>query len=103
MSFQALWKSNPSGWQRDPQEAESLQLPRTLQRTDVIDGDEMCRRAGADRVAAARPATGPPFDVRPSGVDSIQEGEHPAPHLLGRRAIVVSVPRSLAQVALRLR
>jgi hypothetical protein len=96
----------PQRLQRDPQEAESLQLPRTLQRTDVIDGDEMCRRAGARALTGWQRRgrlPGPPFDVRPSGVDSIQEGEHPAPHLLGRRAIVVSVPRSLAQVALRLR
>jgi hypothetical protein len=31
--------------QRDPQVAEPLQLPRTLQRTDMIDADEMCRWA----------------------------------------------------------
>jgi hypothetical protein len=43
---------------RDPREAEFLQLPRTLQRTDVIDGDEMCRRArtlGGSGEAGYRP------------------------------------------------
>jgi dihydrofolate reductase len=51
----------------------------------------MCQRAGARTLTGWQRRgrlPGPPFDVRPSGVDQIQEGEHPAPHLLGRRAIV---------------
>ncbi len=42
---------------------------------------------------------GPPFDVRPSGVDPIQEAEHPLPHLLGRCAIVLGQVRVGEQVA----
>jgi hypothetical protein len=58
---------------------------------------EITREQEPGFATPARPPTGP-LDVRGSGVDPIQEGEHPIPHRLRGGAVVLGQVRVKEQV-----